>query len=110
MELIGVTKLIAYINGLDPRCQVNEVRIAAWSSLLNEHCQSMPYEFAQKVVTDHYAKSSELLYPEAVVKAWKKQRDEQWNEQMTGGRSLESTPMPEWFRDSIKSIGEINEH
>jgi len=106
MTTLEVTKLLMLINGFDPRMQANEVRVAAWQSLLADFCPDMPYAFAERFVKKFYAQSHEVLYPDAIVTAWREAKALSYESEMPA-LEMESKEMPDWFKQQMKNIGVI---
>jgi hypothetical protein len=60
MQTGEIVKLLTYVNSLDARITVNEVKAMAWSKVLNPH---MPFDMAIEYASTHYANSKDSVMP-----------------------------------------------
>lgn len=90
--------LLALANGHDQRHGTDDIKVQAWFSLFSQEAPSMEYEWAVARVNWHYARTTDMLMPAHLVRAWKEHRSRQHDQHvLTPGPS---TPMPEWFKDA----------
>lgn len=101
MTQAEIAVLLALANGHDPRQGVDDVRVQAWWSLIQQEAPDMPLEWAQERVNRHYAAQMTVLMPAHLVTAWRSEKARQSDHRaIPRGRGV---PMPAWFRDRVRS-------
>lgn len=100
MTQAEIAVLLALANGHDQRQGVDDVRVQAWHSLIEQEAPDMPLTWAQGRVNRHYAAQTTMLMPAHLVAAWKVERFRQLDRAaIPSGRG---TPMPDYLRERIR--------
>lgn len=98
MNQTDVAIVLALANGHDQRQGMDDVKVQAWHSLLQQEAPDMTREWAVERVNYHYARNTDMLMPAHLVTAWRAHRRLQWDRVAlpSGG-----VPMPEWFKQQV---------
>lgn len=100
MTQAEIAVLLVLANGHDQRQGVDDVRVQAWHSLLEQEAPDMPLPWAQERVNRHYATQTSMLMPAHLVTAWKTERArERDRAAIPQGQGI---PMPAWFKETIR--------
>jgi arylsulfatase A-like enzyme len=90
--------LLALAHGHDQRHGTDDIKVQAWYSLFEQEAPAMEYEWAVSQVNWYYARTTDMLMPAHLVKAWRAHRGREAEKYaLTPGTG---TPMPEWFKDA----------
>lgn len=100
MTQAEVAVLLALANGHDQRQRVDDVRVRAWSSLIDQEAPDMPLSWAQERVNRHYASQTTMLMPAHLVAAWRHERARESDRAAIPSGA--GTPMPPWFRERAR--------
>jgi len=105
MTQAEIATLLALANGHDRRQVLDDVRVQAWSSLLQQEAPDMTLQWATERVNRHYASSTEMLMPAHLVTAWRSEKHREMDRvAIQAGRG---EPMPQWFRDRLADTGRM---
>jgi hypothetical protein len=94
--------LLALANGHDQRHGTDDVKVQAWYALFSQEAPEMEYPWAAERVNWHYARTTDMLMPAHLVRAWKDQRAREMERRAIP--SGNGSPMPAWFKEEMKKI------
>jgi hypothetical protein len=67
-----ISKLIGYIEIIDPRVAFDELKVLAWSKILNPH---LNFDLAMEFANKHYGQTTEVLMPSHLNEYFKNYRN-----------------------------------
>lgn len=100
MRQADVAIILALANGHDQRHGIDDIKVQAWHSLLQQEAPDMTRDWAQSRINYHYARSTEMLMPAHLVTAWRAERRIAMDRlSLPTGDGI---PMPEWVRQQVR--------
>jgi hypothetical protein len=95
-----VAILLALANGHDQRQGLDDVKVRAWFTLIQQEAPDMQYDFANKKINEHYGRTTDMLMPAHLVTAWKNYRRTLMDQHSLP--TAVGVPMPDWFKQQMK--------
>lgn len=96
-------RLLGAIMQVDDRITVDKFRVAAWQEILDE---DITYDFAIKVVKDHYGAETKAMMPAHVNQAWrsirKAEREREKTRALSGSVRVDRSPEVELEIEELK--------
>ena len=102
MNETQVAMLLALANGHDQRHGTDDVKVAAWYSLLTQEASDMTFDWAQRNVNDHYARSTDMLMPSHIVAAWKNHKS--YERSRRAALPVQGVPMPAYVKQAVQEL------
>ena len=100
MKESEVAILLALANGHDQRQGLDDVKVRAWFVLLEQEASDMTLDFGKTKINEHYARSTDMLMPVHLVKAWKDMK--RFTRERNNLPKGVGTPMPDWFKEQMR--------
>jgi hypothetical protein len=102
MNLVEVTAMLEWVSRHDNYLVVDELTVMAWNDVLYTDIDS---NWAREYLVDYFRKAEpKRLSAGLINEAWLRNKERNKATQID---PASATPMPEWFRQSIKDIGRL---
>ena len=113
MQPSEVSKLIGYIEIIDPRVAFDELKVLAWSKILNPH---LNFDLAMEFANKHYGLSTEVIMPSHLNEYFKNYRNnnsqrailDQFNEQGEERKPAEVERVAFWIESIKKKLQPVS--
>lgn len=102
MNETQVAVLLALANAHDQRQGTNDVKVSAWYLLLEQEAPDMTFEWAQRRINEHYAKTTDMLMPSHLVASWKNHKTYERSRRVV--TEQQGIPMPDYVKQAIEEL------